>query len=77
MHRDAQREKRRNNHDERCERIKTSYRREVISEIRAEEREREMREVDLTEEAPRQAEAEPEQAVQRADEHAGKYGLPE
>mgnify|MGYP003693570921 CR=1 FL=1 len=42
-----------------------------------EEREREMREVDLPQQPPREAQAQPEQAVQRADEDAREDGLPE
>ncbi len=49
----------------------------MIGEIRAEEREREMREVDLPEQAPGETQAKSEQAIQRADEYAREDGLPE
>ncbi len=49
----------------------------MIGEIRAQEGEREVREVDLPEQPPSEAQAKAEQTVQRADEHAREDGLPE
>ena len=50
---------------------------QLIGEIRAEEREREVREVDLAQQSPGQAQAQAEQSVQRADEDARENGLRE
>ena len=61
----------------RDERIDLRHRRELEGEVGAEEREREVRQVDLAQHAPRQAQAEPEQPVERADEDAGQHRLPE
>jgi hypothetical protein len=75
LHRDAEREESRNNHYERQQRIDASDRRELIAEIGCEKREREVREVDLAQEAPRQGEAEAQQPVKGADEDPGQHRL--
>ncbi len=58
--------------DERQQRIDAADARQLVAQIRREEREAEMREVDDVQQPPAQAEAEPEQAVQAADEDAGQ-----
>ena len=75
VQRRAEREERR--HDDReCEqRVDAARRRELVAEVGGEERKREMREVDQAQQAPAQRQAEPEQAVQRADEDAREHRL--
>ena len=75
VQRHAGEEEKRHGDGERDERIEPA--RELEGEVAAEEGEREMRQVHLAQQAPRQRQAEPEQSVQRADEDAGKYRLPE
>ena len=49
--------------------------RQLVAQIRREEREREMREVDLAQQAPGKAQPEAQQPVQRADEQSRENGL--
>src|SRR5205085_10190090 len=61
----------------RDERVDLSDARELIADVRREEREAEVREVDVVQQPPRQAKAQPQQPVQRADEEARQRGLRE
>src|SRR5436190_2089269 len=75
--RDAECEERRHDQRERQQRIDLADRRKLIAEVSREERQREVREVDLAQKPPRQAEPEAEQPIEGSDEDPRQHGLRE
>jgi hypothetical protein len=70
----ADREEQRHDHDQREQRVH-AHRRHLVAQVGGEERECEVRQVDQPQQPPRQAQAEPEQAVEGADEDARENAL--
>jgi hypothetical protein len=75
LQRDADGEKPRRNDQQGRERIDAAHRDKLVAQVRGEKREGEVRQVDLSENAPRKRESESEQPIERAHEHAGQDGL--
>jgi len=75
LERDPEREEAGHDDHERQDRVEPERRGELIGEVRAEKRQREVGEVDDAEQAPGQAEPEAEQSVETAREEPRDEGL--